>query len=376
VSSEPQVATDPLLALPGAVEAGGADGGVPAHYGNPVAEQRALSAGSALSHLARGVITVSGPDRLSWLDSLTSQRLVGLPPGDSAESLLLDPTGRIEHDLRIVDDGETAWIVTEREAAPALAAFLDRMRFMLRVEVADASESWAVLGALDPAVFDGLTSVGIWVDPWGAGAPGGVSYAQVAEHPGVDWTWHEAIVPTAELARIAAEAREGKRGLAGVLAVDALRIAAWRPRLGAETDERSIPHELDWLRSAVHLNKGCYRGQETVAKVHNLGHPPRRIVLLDLDGSDSVLPVAGDPVFAERRGEQVEVGEITSSAMHFERGPIALAVIKRTVPTDAILSVHSDEIRIAAAQEVIVAGDAGRAVEVPRLPRVGAPARS
>ena len=164
---------------------------------------------------------------------------------------------------------------------------------------------------------------------------------------------------------------------AGTLALEALRIAAWRPRLSTEADDKTIPHELDWLRSAVHLNKGCYRGQETVAKVHNLGHPPRRLVMLHLDGSEGVLPAPGDVVLlpaapAAEDSEPTEVGRITSAAIHHELGPIALAVIKRTVDPSADLVVAADGAQVAAAQEVIVPTDAGAEANVPRLPRLGA----
>jgi folate-binding protein YgfZ len=365
-----------FLALAGAVAAVGIDDGVAGHFGNPMREQRALAEGEAIVEVARGIVTVTGDDRLSWLDSLTSQRLTGLTPGSSAESLLLDPNGRIEHDLRIVDDGSTTWIITERPAAASLATFLDRMRFMLRVEVADRSDDFSVIGAFSAEILDGIPAVALWQDPWRSAAPGGVTYALSPQHPSSEWTWYEAVVPLADVAALAEEIAQGRRAASGSLALEALRIAAWRPRLGADTDERSIPHELDWLRSAVHMNKGCYRGQETVAKVHNLGHPPRRVVLLDLDGSEGVQVPAGSPVFAERAGEQVEVGLVTSSALHYERGPVALAVIKRTVPSGAILTVVADGISIAAAQEVIVPEGAGRAVEVPRISRVAAAPRA
>ena len=95
---------------------------------------------------------------------------------------------------------------------------------------------------------------------------------------------------------------------AGSLALEALRIAAWRPRAATEVDETTIPHELDWLRSAVHLTKGCYRGQETVAKVHNLGHPPRRLVMLHLDGSDGRAARPGDVVTSETSA----IGRVTA----------------------------------------------------------------
>jgi tRNA-modifying protein YgfZ len=132
-------------------------------------------------------------------------------------------------------------------------------------------------------------------------------------------------------------------------------------------DAKSIPHELDWLRSAVHLSKGCYRGQETVAKVHNLGHPPRRLVLLQLDGSEGVLPSPGDEVALG----DTAVGRVTSAGLHYELGPIALAVVKRTTDPAAVLTVNSAGTVLAAAQEVIVPPDAGATATVPRLPRLG-----
>ncbi|KQQ10367.1 YgfZ/GcvT domain-containing protein [Rathayibacter sp. Leaf296] len=372
----------PLLDLPGAVAtASTAEPGVAAHYGEPFREQRALAAGAALVDLSgRGVVTVTGPDRLTWLDSLTSQALRGLAPGDSAETLLLDPTGRIEHLIRVVDDGETAWLLLDRDETAGLAAWLDRMRFMLRVEIADRTSEYATLATLGegPAGVLALELAGedavSWVDPWTTVQPGGWQYA-LAEHPAADWHARETLVPRSVLEVLPSEAARAGVSFAGADALEALRIAAWRPRHATEVDERSIPHELDLLRSSVHLAKGCYRGQETVAKVHNLGHPPRRLVLLQLDGSDSALPSHGDVVTAPKGGEDVEVGLVTSSAWHYEDGPIALAVIKRAVPVDLELTVLAGEVRVAASQEVVVPPGAGAEAGVPRLPRLGAKTR-
>ncbi|MBO0984927.1 folate-binding protein YgfZ [Rathayibacter sp. SD072] len=372
----------PLLDVPGAVAtASAAEPGVAAHYGEPFREQRALAAGTALVDLSgRGVVTVTGPDRLTWLDSLTSQALRGLQPGDSAETLLLDPTGRIEHLIRLVDDGEAAWLLLDRDETAGLAAWLDRMRFLLRVEIADRTDEFATLATLgdgSAASFVlGLAgdSAVSWIDPWTSVQPGGWQYA-AAEHPAADWHARETLVPRTALAGLASAAAAAGVVLAGADALEALRIAAWRPRHATEVDERSIPHELDLLRSSVHLAKGCYRGQETVAKVHNLGHPPRRLVLLQLDGSDSALPSHGDPVFALKNGESVEVGAVTSSAWHYEDGPVALAVVKRAVPVDLELTVLAGEVRVAAAQEVVVPPGAGAEAGVPRLPRLGAKTR-
>ena len=331
-----------LLSRPGAVEGDGADAGVAAHYGNPMREQRLLVDGLAVVDLShRGVVTVSGPDRLSWLHSITTQHLTGLPPLQSRESLVLSPKGHIEHDLHLVDDGETTWITTEPGTATALTAWLATMRFMLRVDVHDVSDDWAVVGESSSA--EALPGEHLaWRDPWPGLVGDTAAYGPDEGHPARGRAWREVIVPRDEL-----EQHVGDRPLAGTWALEALRVAAWRPRLGHETDYRTIPHEVDWLRTAVHLHKGCYRGQETVARVHNLGRPPRRLVMLHLDGSANVLPAVGSDVMA---GEK-KVGQITTSARHYELGPIALALVKRSLAADAALLAEG----VDAAQEVIVA---------------------
>ncbi|MGI4894800.1 MAG: YgfZ/GcvT domain-containing protein [Janthinobacterium lividum] len=356
-----------LLGQPGAVAAEGLDAGVAWHYGDPHAEQRALVRGEAVVDLShRGVLRLTGVDRLSWLHSITTQALTGLPVGVATETLVLSPTGRIEHDLHLVDDGAATWVTVEPGTADGLLAWLQRMKFMLRVEIEDVSTEWAVLG--EPS-RSGDADTPVWVDPWPGATPaneGGsadtASYAAVStlEHPGTARPWRELLVPRAELVD-----RVAGRRLAGTWASEALRVEAWRPRFGRETDERSIPHELDWLRTAVHLHKGCYRGQETVAKVHNLGRPPRRLVLLHLDGSSHDLPEHGDDVVLDGR----KVGWVSTAARHHELGPVALAVLKRSLPVDAELyalagSRSAGDISaerghaprpMAAAQEVVVA---------------------
>jgi folate-binding protein YgfZ len=279
--------TSPLLSRPGAVPADAPDAGVAAHYGDPYREQRALEAGTAtvdLSH--RPVVRISGVDRLEWLHSLTTQHVSGLAPGTWTQALVLSPHGHVEHHLWLVDDGEAVWAHVEPGTAEALIDYLDRMRFMMRVEVSDVSAEWAVL-----------------------------------HQAGVD-----RLVPRGDLPSYDGE-------LAGLWAYDALRVADRRPRLGVDTDHRTIPNEVGWLVRAVHLDKGCYRGQETVARVFNLGRPPRRLALLHLDGSDSELPAAGDPVTLDGR----EVGRVGTAVRHYELGPIALALVKRNVPDDADL---------------------------------------
>jgi len=334
----------PLLKTTGAVAGSGIDADVPAHYGDPYAEQRALTAAAGLvdrSH--RGVLRITGADRLSWLHNLTTQRLDRLAPGAAAEALILSPTGHIEHHLTLTDDGTATWIHVEPGTAAALLTFLESMRFMLRVEPEDVSAGYAVLTLMGPE----------------AGVPLPEDVAAVVRGSfGID-----VLVPRDRLGAAAAELAGHGLQLAGLLAYDALRIAAHRPRFGVDTDHRTIPHEVGWIGSAVQLDKGCYRGQETVARVHNLGHPPRRLVFLHLDGSEDRLPDHGDPV----QVEAATVGFVGSVARHYELGPIGLALVKRTTPVTATLLAGG----LPAAQEVIVPPDAGANVKVTLKSRPG-----
>lgn len=343
MASPTTAAPSPFLAAPGAVAAEGLDAGVAAHYGDPVREQRLLAEGLGVVDLShRGVVRVTGGDRLSWLHSLTTQQLTGLAPRTSAETLVLSPKGHVEHAVHVVDDGEATWLTVEPGTAPALAAWLDSMRFMLDVAVADVTAEHGVLG--EPIGREGAEGEPpTWVDPWPGPVGDTAEYGPATdEHPAKGWAWRELVVPREEL-----EAAVGDRPLVGTWAAEALRVAAWRPRCLAETDHRTIPHELDWLRTAVHLHKGCYRGQETVARVHNLGRPPRRLVFLHLDGSGHVLPEVGAEV---RLGDRA-VGRLTSVVRHHVDGPLALAVVKRSTDAAAELLVGD----VAAAQTVVVA---------------------
>jgi len=357
----------PLLDRSGAVADTSADEKIAAHYGEPLREQRLLVDSRAVVDQSNfGVVTVTGPDRLSWLHSLTSQHLTDLPAGRCVETLVLDPQGRIEHAAQLVDDGETTWLITEGDHAEDLAKWLDSMRFMLRVEVTDVTDQWAVLGYSDPdgTLTTRLQPAVVWDDPWPGVLPGGTRYgAEQDEHAGARWYWRLGLVPREELADRVADIP-----LAGSWAAEALRIEAGRPRLDREVDDRALPHELDWLRTAVHLEKGCYRGQESIARVHNMGRPPRRLVLLLVDGSSHELPQAGMKVSTEKK----DVGAVTSAAQHHELGPIALALIRRNTKPDEPLWVDG----MAAAQEALVSPEgisADRPAPQPKVPRGAAP---
>lgn len=354
--------------IPGAVQS---DDGI-AHFGDAFREQRRLAAGAAIVPLDdRTVIEVAGPERLTWLDSITSQAVGRLAPGESTELLVLDPQGRVEHAAGVVDDGSSTWLIADSGDADALATWLTRMKFRTQATV-DVRPDLALLGFVDggTAAQRALAAASaptgaalVWTDPWQQVSAGGHQYAEISEHPGAELAWRVAIVQRDAADALAATLAADE--VAGLLAAEALRIAAWRPRWSAEVDERSLPHESDWIRTAVHLNKGCYRGQETVAKVHNLGHPPRRLAALYLDGSEAVLPAVGDAVFA---GDD-EVGHITSVARHHEDGPIALAILSRRTPVGDLV-VRAEGADIAATQQVIVPADAGAMADIPRITRL------
>ena len=355
--------------------------GATPHFGDPSGEQWALEGGRALVRRPDlSVISVSGADRLTWLTSLASQIVTGLVPGMSRELLILSPEGRVEHWAGASDDGETLHLIVERSDLSGFVAFLDSMRFALRVSVAErdvAVFSSVRAGANTPEAVAALPGhLWTWEDPWPGVVEGGAAYFQGERHPGArtPMMFHavsrdaadefEAAWLAGGAASGAAEAHAapssappgarsstpspagGKRRRAGYLAWEAMRIAAWKPRLGRETDARAIPPEVDWLRTAVHTSKGCYRGQETIARVINLGRPPRRLTYLQLDGSRGDLPAPGTPITVGGR----QVGVITSSARHADEGPIALALIARAVPVSTVFDIDG----VAAAQEEIV----------------------
>jgi tRNA-modifying protein YgfZ len=278
----------------------GPDKGAIWHFGEPNQEQKALVAGNAWADLShRGVISISGKDRLTWLHALTTQHLENLEAGKWVEALILDVQGHVIDQLFLVDDGSATWLHTENSRTQEILDYLNKMKFMLEVEVKDQSDDYAVLRA--PGKSDLL------------GGP-------------------YALVPRGEL-KDTTNAFSKAHTQVGMWALEAERVAQGRARLLFEVDHKSIPNELGFINKAVHMDKGCYRGQETVAKVFNLGQPPRKLVRLHLDGSMVAMPEHGAKVFLEDK----EVGFIGTLARHYELGPIALALIKRNVPADAIL---------------------------------------
>ena len=321
--------------LPG----GGTDQGVPAHRGDPLAEQRAMSRGAAVvdrSH--RGVVAVAGPERLSWLHLLITQHVSELAADTGTEALVLDLNGRVLHHMVVAHTADTVFLDTEPDDVAALLDYLQKMVFWSKVEPRDATAELAVLSVVGPETPDVLAAAGVAVPerPHGVLALPDGGFVRRMDWPGPDAA--DLLVPRAAQAAWWERLTAAGARAAGTLAFEALRVEALRPRLHVDTDDRTIPHEVGWIGAAVHLTKGCYRGQETVARVANLGRPPRRLVLLHLDAGDETLPVPGDPVLRDGRA----VGRVGTVAIHHELGPVALALVKRNVPVEAELTAGAD----------------------------------
>ena len=280
----------------------GPDSGAIWHFGEPNQEQRYLAQGKAWADLShRAVISICGIDRLTWLHALTTQHLEKLTANIWKEALILDPNGHVEQQFFLVDDGECTWLHLDSQQKNSLLNYLEKMKFMMRVQVTDQSAEYAVIK--DVGITDEI------------GGP-------------------FSVIKRADLAEVTTKLNSSAHQV-GIWALEAERVAAQRARILFETDYKSIPNELGFLNRAVHMNKGCYRGQETVAKVFNLGQPPRKLVLLHLDGSMVELPKSADPIELDEK----EVGFIGTVVRHYELGPIALAVVKRNTPDDATLNI-------------------------------------
>ncbi|KAA9161115.1 folate-binding protein YgfZ [Amycolatopsis acidicola] len=343
----------PLLEAPGSIAPpdGHPEQGVPWHWGDPFAEQRTATRGVAVvdrSH--REVLKVTGPERLSWLHLVISQHVTELAEGTGTEALVLDSQGHIDTHMVLAHIGETVYLDSDPGAKATgalpkggpqtLREYFEAMKFWSKVEIEDVTGELALLTLLGPDADRIMSTLDITLgaEPYSVSAFDG-GFARRMPWPGRSSV--DLVVPRAELTTWWRRITDAGARPAGTWAFDALRVESLRPRLGVDTDERTIPHEVNWIGSAAHVAKGCYRGQETVSKVFNVGRPPRRMVLLHLDGSPEIYPETGDPV---RLGERV-VGRIGSVAQHHELGPVALALLKRSAPVDAEL-LAGDEDRV------------------------------
>ncbi len=317
----------------------GRDAGAIWHYGDPLGEQRAAETAAVLvdrSH--RAVITLTGGDRQTWLHSLSTQHVSALPDGAGTQNLSLDGQGRVEDHWIQTELGGVTYLDTEPWRGEPLLAYLQKMVFWS--DVTPASADMAVLSVLGPGAADRQVLDVLGVDELPvamAAAPlAGGGFLRRMPASSATQVELDLVVPRPESAGWRRRLSRAAVHPAGVWAYEAQRAAALRARLGVDTDERTIPHEVNWIGEpglgAVHLDKGCYRGQETVARVHNLGKPPRMLVLLHLDGSVD-RPATGDAVLAQGRA----VGRLGTVVEHVDLGPVALALLKRGLPNSTAL---------------------------------------
>lgn len=321
----------------------GPDAGALWHYGDPLGEQRAAQiAAVVVDRSHRAVLTLTGADRQPWLHSISAQHVSALPDGASTQNLSLDGQGRVEDHWLQTELGGVTYLDTEPWRGDPLLVYLRKMVFWSDVQP-DAADV-AVLSLLGPAlteraVLDVLGLEALPDEMTAAPLAGGGLLRRMPATPAQIEL--DLLVPREVSADWQQRLTQVGIRPAGAWAYEAHRVAARRPRLGVDTDARTIPHEVGWIGGpglgAVHLDKGCYRGQETVARVHNLGKPPRMLVLLHLDGSAD-RPITGDPVLAGGRA----VGRLGTVVDHVDLGPVALALVKRGLPADTALITGGD----------------------------------
>ena len=288
--------------MPGATPPGDTDQhpthmGVAWHYGNPLTEQRHCATGALVDRSHRTVIRVSGPDAATFLHNLLSQKLDDVPDGFSASALNLDGQGRILHYLDVTKVKDAFYLDISAVDAESLVDYLRAMVFWSQVEIT-------------------VTDLGI-LSIIGAEVPdvGGEFSRQL---PFGAWVRHDVFVPRGALVDVAKRIIEQGIEPMGLMAYTAERVRAGLPERSLDLDDKSIPHEVPALINrgeriaAVHLDKGCYRGQETVARVENLGRPPRLLTLVHLDGSAPTLPTPGTPIV---------MGPATDGGAHRNRHP-------------------------------------------------------
>jgi len=299
----------------------------------PAAQVALARSGAVVARMPRGVIRVAGPDAESHLQAVLSQELVGIPLGSARYALLLTPKARVLADPRVVRAEPDGFLLdVEPEAAERLAATLTRYRLRAQVEITRADEAWSLLAVAGPEA-DAVVTAAI------GSTPGEVEGSGTGEEPPFALRAAAIGIPRVDLLVPVKQAddlveRLTRAGASGAdpTALDALRVAAGVPRLGAEIDERWMPAESGVVERAVSFDKGCYIGQEPVTRLHRRGHANR--------GPRRLTPAAsvrvGEPVAYEGK----EVGVVTSIAgSPWLDEPVAMGVVRAEVPAGATVAI-------------------------------------
>lgn len=320
----------PLLSRSGAAEAQGAAAqagteDVAWHYGSPLVEQRIFETGTGLVDRSnRKVIKVEGPDAPTFLNNILSQKVDSVENGFTAGALDLDAQGRIQHTMQVTVVDGVFYLDTSAAEFDTLIGFLTKMIFWSEVTVQEADLAIITLLGQEIALPDAVFARRV---DWNGPSRIDVAIRRENLEEGVD------------------KLLEAGAKLTGLMAYTAERVKALEPAAGVDLDDKTIPHEIPhWIGrgehlGAVHLTKGCYRGQETVARVDNLGRSPRVLVLLHLDGSAPLDPVTGAEIKAGAR----TVGRLGTVVHDADYGPIALGLVKRSALDKEL---HIDDVSV------------------------------
>lgn len=293
-------------------------------------QERAVRAGAGLvDRSARGKLALSGGEAKRFLQGQVTQDVVALEPGTGAYAAFLTNKGKMLGDLRVLDAGDELLLDTERVALQALFTMIRRYSLGFDAELHRRTLERGLLSLVGPQaralLGDAAAGLGTAEHDHVAAEVDGIAVRLIATHEGVDLLLDSA--RTAELTA-ALEAR-GATPVAEEVA-EALRVEAGRPRYGLDLDEGTIPQEAGLNERAVSFTKGCYVGQETVARLFYKGKPNRHLRGLRLSE-----PV--EPGTELRLGERV-VGVVGTVAISPEHGPIALALVRREAEPGATVA--------------------------------------
>jgi folate-binding protein YgfZ len=279
----------------------------------------------------RGLLLVSGSEAADYLQGQLTNDVEAIEPGDGAYAALLDRKGHMQADMRVLRPGEEPdlWLDLEPAGLAAARRHLQTYKIGREVEVADAGEERTLLSLIGPRAVELAGTAALPELACETTKIGGAECLAVGTDAGIDL-----IVPAAERvpvrdALLAASAVE-----VSPEAAEILRIEAGRPRFGAEMGTETMPAEAGIVERAVSFTKGCYIGQETVARLHYKGKPNRHLRGLLL----SAPAQRGDLL---RLGEK-EVGTVGSAAVSPAFGPIGLAIVRREAEPGTTLAVGED----------------------------------
>lgn len=305
----------------------------PTDFGDVRSEFQALAAAAGVYQLsARAKVSLTGSDRVRWLNGMVTNNVRDLELGGGVYAFLLNPQGHILGDLYAYNRGESLFVDTDQSQVEKFLAVFDKYIIMDDVEVENISGQVAAIGIAGPKSRETLQAAGFEAPELKPLQFVGISWQQIlvtlvrGDNPSVE-SFELWVAPGETESVHEALVKAGAKPV-GTAALEQLRIAAGIPRYGVDIRERDLPQETEQER-ALNFSKGCYVGQEIVERIRSRGQVRRKFTGFEINGP---LPATGSKVLVEGK----DVGEITSSASLFvadgERR-LALGYIRREVAT-------------------------------------------